>query len=295
MLIKNELKKETKKKSGVYVISNNIDNRVYIGSAVNFYNRLKIHSQDLTKKKHANPHLQNFVNKYGIESLFFKILFICPKEYCIKMEQWCLDSTIEKFNIRTKAESNFGIEVKESTRQKLREINRGKKLSQETKDKLSEQAKGRKADPASIKKGADKRRGMKRNPLAIEKTRLANIGSKRTQEQKENISKSLIGKKLSDLHKSKIGSFFKGISLSEEHKKKISLSHKNNMSNREKQSKRLQGESCPFAKLCEENIRFIRQALREKTFNGRQLAKMFKVDENTISSIKLYKLWKHVV
>lgn len=295
MLIKNNLEKTTKNKSGIYKISSNIDDRVYIGSSVNLYNRLKTHSLDLIKNKHDNKHLQNFTNKYSIDSLFFEVISFCPPEYLIKLEQWFINNTINKFNIRKKAESNLGLKTSDATKEKLRKINTGRKLTDEQKKKISESSKGRKTSPEVIKKIADKRRGSKRNPLAIEKTRLANLGSKRTEEQKRNISNSLKGKKLSDEHKQKISKQFKNSILSKEHKQKISESHKNNIKNIEKQRNRQQGEGGNFAKLKDDDIRFIRKSLLEKTHTVKELTEIFNVKQITILSIEKHKTWKHVV
>ena len=77
--------------SGVYGIFSKIDNRVYIGSAKNFKKRKKDHFDKLKSNCHGNKYLQNFVSKYGIENIDFKVLASCPSEYCIKLEQWFLN------------------------------------------------------------------------------------------------------------------------------------------------------------------------------------------------------------
>lgn len=62
--------------SGIYIIRNTIDNRVYVGSAINLIRRYYTHLCDLKSNKHHNARLQNFVNKYGIEILRFQLLKI---------------------------------------------------------------------------------------------------------------------------------------------------------------------------------------------------------------------------
>ena len=53
-------RKEDKKKSGIYVIKNLINNKVYVGKAVDIYRRIKDHVTGLnTKNKNENPHLIN--------------------------------------------------------------------------------------------------------------------------------------------------------------------------------------------------------------------------------------------
>ena len=137
--------------SGVYGIFSKIDDRVYIGSATNFDLRKKTHFDKLKSNVHVNKPLQNFVNKYGIEQVEFKILAKCPSEYCIKLEQFFLDNYQDKFNIRIIAESNFGLKASEETKQKMSDVKRGKKpwnagvsgysrqpQSEETKQKIRE-------------------------------------------------------------------------------------------------------------------------------------------------------------
>ena len=105
--------------SGVYGIFSKIDDRVYIGSATNFDLRKKTHFDKLRSNIHVNKPLQNFVNKYGIENVDFKILATCPSEYCIKLEQWFLNQYSNKFNIRLVAESNYGLKASDETKQKM--------------------------------------------------------------------------------------------------------------------------------------------------------------------------------
>lgn len=136
--------------SGVYGIFSKIDSRVYIGSATNFDLRKKIHFDKLKSNVHVNKPLQNFVNKYGIENVEFKILAKCPSEYCIKLEQFFLDSFENKFNIRIVAESNFGLKASDETKQKMSKVRKGKAVrgygftvSEETKNKMSESGKNK--------------------------------------------------------------------------------------------------------------------------------------------------------
>lgn len=136
--------------SGVYGIFSKIDDRVYIGSATNFDLRKKTHFDKLKSNVHVNKPLQNFVNKYGIENVEFKVLAKCPSEYCIKLEQFFLDNFENKFNIRLIAESNFGLKFSDETRQKMSKVRKGKAVrgygfivAEETKSKMSEAGKNK--------------------------------------------------------------------------------------------------------------------------------------------------------
>lgn len=82
-----------KKAKGVYIIRNSIDKNVYIGSTNrSFYERYKGHLNSLKNKKHGNPKLQNFVNKYGIEVLSFHLCAIKHEtDNLVEIEQYFID------------------------------------------------------------------------------------------------------------------------------------------------------------------------------------------------------------
>ena len=116
----------TKMKSGIYQIRNILNNKSYIGSAKNLKIREREHFLDLEKNQHSNKHLQNAFNKYGKKSFVFEILAKCPQEYIIKLEQWFLDNTKNKYNILEKAGNSLGYKFSEEvikTRVKTRKQN----------------------------------------------------------------------------------------------------------------------------------------------------------------------------
>lgn len=97
-----EYNKKNKYLSGIYCITNTIDDRIYIGSTNCFYKRFYEHSRDFCKNNHGNQHLQNFVNKYGIDSIKYNILEIADFNNLIVKEQYYLDNFInfnKDFNI----------------------------------------------------------------------------------------------------------------------------------------------------------------------------------------------------
>lgn len=150
--------------SGIYLITNKIDNKHYVGLSINCLERFSKHKSLLRRCKHHNQHLQSAWDKYGEESFVFEILEEHNNEYLHSFENfWCnlLDShnrefgynidltnpnkktnlnkeTIEKIRI-----SNTGREVSIETRNKLRDINLGKKYSDETIEILKNSAKNK--------------------------------------------------------------------------------------------------------------------------------------------------------
>jgi group I intron endonuclease len=60
--------------TGIYKITNLINNRVYIGSSFQIGSRWKWHLYDLKHNIHKNKELQNDFNKYGITNFEFQVI-----------------------------------------------------------------------------------------------------------------------------------------------------------------------------------------------------------------------------
>lgn len=118
-------------KSGIYLITNQVNQKKYIGSAICLKDRFSAHKSALKYKRHENPRLQNSWNKHGKENFKFEVLVHCPKEYLIKMEQWFIDNLNPEYNICRIAGSNLGVRASEETKKKLSLIKLGIKQSDE--------------------------------------------------------------------------------------------------------------------------------------------------------------------
>ncbi len=65
----------TKKLSGIYIITNKVTGKIYIGESLDIYRRWhKEHIPDLRKNKHYNKNLQEDFDKYGEDNFDFEIL-----------------------------------------------------------------------------------------------------------------------------------------------------------------------------------------------------------------------------
>lgn len=99
---------------GVYIISNKTNKFVYIGSTTmkkGFIRRWLGHCSDLKLNKHHSQHLQNHVNKYGIEDLEFSILEIVdnPCDCRIREKYWLDYYGFENtFNISKETDISVG-------------------------------------------------------------------------------------------------------------------------------------------------------------------------------------------
>lgn len=70
------ISKEDQKKCGIYIIKNNLNGKVYVGSTRSFKERYDEHRLHLSKNKHHNPRLQHAWNKYDSDSFIFEIVEI---------------------------------------------------------------------------------------------------------------------------------------------------------------------------------------------------------------------------
>lgn len=153
--------------AGVYLISNSVNGKCYVGSTIHLDQRRKEHFSRLANNKHINAHLQNAYNKYGREAFDFEILETVDiddniKDKLLKREQFWIDNLKPEYNVLLVAGSNLGYHHTEETKKKIsesttgvkksdehakhiREGQSGRVLTEEHKAKLSEAAKHRKS------------------------------------------------------------------------------------------------------------------------------------------------------
>ena len=118
-------------KTGVYTITNLINNKIYVGSTVfDFKYRESTHFTRLKKQQHSNIHLQRAWNKYGESNFKFEILEEWEPEYCLSMEQYwinMLDSCnkLIGYNILPNASNRAGSKHTVETIEKMRIIRKG--------------------------------------------------------------------------------------------------------------------------------------------------------------------------
>lgn len=76
--------------TGVYTITCLVNNKIYVGKAVNVGERLNTHRYELREGKHQNSHLQNAWNKYKEKNFKFEILEECHEDFlCSQEHYWC--------------------------------------------------------------------------------------------------------------------------------------------------------------------------------------------------------------
>lgn len=104
-----EIYKEFSEGSGVYKITNLINNKVYVGSSINIQRRIKEHLKALVNNSHYNCKLQGTYNKYGLNNLKFEVIVNCTREYNVKMEQWYIDVLKPELNLTKYAYTTLGL------------------------------------------------------------------------------------------------------------------------------------------------------------------------------------------
>lgn len=76
--------------SGIYTITNLVNNKIYVGFANKLYIRKLGHFNSLRTNTHNNAYLQAAFNKYGEANFKFEILIHCLPEHLASEENyWC--------------------------------------------------------------------------------------------------------------------------------------------------------------------------------------------------------------
>lgn len=193
--------------SGIYEICTTVNNKKYIGSAKKVSIRFNRHLHDLKHNVHGNKKLQNHVNKYGIDTMYFNVIEYCNIENLITREQYHIDNSVNLFNIRLIAESNLGVKIPISKR------TYGNAMSQKNKDALSKKNIGNKY----------------------------RLGKKHSEETKAKLSKAIKGRVVSEETRLKLSILNKGSTHTIETRKILSekLKGNTNFKNVDRQSEKL--------------------------------------------------------
>lgn len=87
------------RESGIYIITNKVNDKCYVGSSKNTKSRWLSHLQALRKGTHCNRYLQRVFNKYGENSLRFEVIFNCPEELLHEYEELFISQLCPDYNL----------------------------------------------------------------------------------------------------------------------------------------------------------------------------------------------------
>jgi len=120
---------------GIYKITNIINNKIYVGSAINLNKRKKKHLYDLKHNIHHSIHLQRAWGKYGEDNFSFEVIeYIEDKDILKEREQYWIDTLNVcdinyGYNILPTAGNSLGYKMSEEGKRKIRDSSRGEKNS----------------------------------------------------------------------------------------------------------------------------------------------------------------------
>lgn len=202
---------------GVYEIVNLNNGKRYIGSAVNFENRWRLHRIHLTRGTHHSRHLQASWSKNGAEVFCFRPLVICDRRNNVMYEQAAMDVLRPEFNVAPIAGSCLGLKHTDEARAKMSASkigNRhwvGRTHTPETLARMTaahtgkiSPLRGNRRPRSAVEKTAAAHRGMKRSPETRAKIAAKAAGRRWTDEAKRKVSATLTGRRLSPEARAKL-------------------------------------------------------------------------------------------
>jgi len=117
----------------VYAIRNTVNDKIYIGSSIDFGVRLRMHKHQLRKNKHHSILLQRAWNKYGAQSFSIEPIEYVTNEEVLEREQVWLNFFKPEYNISTTASAPMtGKKHSLATREKYSLDRNGKKQPERT-------------------------------------------------------------------------------------------------------------------------------------------------------------------
>ncbi len=219
--------------SGIYVISNTKNGKVYIGKASNFKDRWNNHKKLLRDKSHYNPYLQNAWNKYGEKAFKFQVLEYCPVEELNEREIHHIAIYKARglaYNLTNGGDGIAGYSLPDDVKKRMSEAKKGNKnpnfgkpMNPEIRAIFDQNRIEQNALNSGKPRNAETRAKIsasKRGKTLSDETR------RRMSEAHKGEKNHRFGQKLSDETKAKISASEKGRIISEETRLKMSDAHK---------------------------------------------------------------------
>jgi len=134
--------------SGIYKITNMINGKCYIGSAINIKKRWEQHRRQLNNGKHHSVYLQSSWAKHGEAAFKFETIEVVAKQHLLAFEQVYLDlffsyERSRGYNICVTAGSQLGMKRSDESKAKMSLAGVGRVTSDEIKLKISKAITGK--------------------------------------------------------------------------------------------------------------------------------------------------------
>ena len=188
--------------SGIYLIRDLINNKVYVGQSKSCTTRWRNHLYGLKNKRHLNGYLQSVFNDHGVDCFQYEILEICEEELRGERERYWIEhykSNDLNYGYNLQYGGRLNRNHSEETKEKQRQAKLGIVFSDEHKRKIGLASRG---NTAMLGKHHSEETKLKMS--------LACLGKKRSEETKQKMREANLGKKLSDEHRRKLSESHKG-------------------------------------------------------------------------------------
>jgi len=150
---KAQILSDNQNKSGIYMWTNSINDKQYIGSSVDLSERLYYYYSTTYMEnalKRSNSHIYRALLNNGYSNFSLTILEYCEPEKCIEREDFYLSTEKHEYNILEKAGSTLDRKHSDKTKQIMSDAKKGennpmygKNHTEETKKIMSEAKKGK--------------------------------------------------------------------------------------------------------------------------------------------------------
>jgi group I intron endonuclease len=272
--------------SGIYLIRNTVNGKVYVGSAVSLPRRVIRHKTDLRAGTHHSSLLQRAWTKYGEAVFVFSYLELVEcKEDLVQREQVWMDQLgatdrERGYNMATKAGTALGIEHGPDFGAKVSAGKKGKKFSEAHRTNMSLARIGKKRPDVSAALT-----GRKQTPEHI-----ANSTRGRTGKKQPAISAALKGRVFSEAWTAKLSAAAKARVVPQQTRDKIRLT----LTGRKDSPETIERKRLAMVRRYGRMTELAARAIRASTENARILAELYGVTPMTIWDIRARRTWKHI-
>lgn len=120
------LEESSKEVMGIYMITNKVNGKIYIGSSMNIRNRWRDH-----RNKERNTIIHHAIKKYGEDNFLIEVLEKCGKDELINREQYYYDKLIPEYNMIRPIENPMDNEIARESHRLAVQSEERRRLSRE--------------------------------------------------------------------------------------------------------------------------------------------------------------------